>query len=339
MSILLKIFPADLGVDLGTSRTIISKKDGTILIDEPSVVAIDMSNYEVRAVGNEAKEMLGKTPDNILAVRPLEHGVIADFETAQAMLTYFLRKAVKGYSLFQPRLAITIPMGLTDVERRSVEDVGLHAGARDVRLVEENIASAVGLDIDVERPDGHLLINVGAGTIEASVVSLGGVVASHWEMMGGEDIDSNIQYLLKKNFNLLIGIQTAEEIKIKLGSIEEYDQKNTMEVTGRDLVTGMPKTIQITASDIIEGINPIILETVKSTRDVLEKIPPDISADIVKEGIYFLGGVSQINGFAEYITSEINIDLLKVDHPESCTGAGIGRSIPFVYKKKKPVIK
>ncbi len=339
MSILMKIFPADLGVDLGTSRTIISKKDGTILIDEPSVVAIDMGNYEVRAVGNEAKEMLGKTPDNILAVRPLENGVIADFETAQAMLTYFLRKAIRGYSLFQPRLAITIPMALTDVERRSVEDVGLHAGARDVRLVEENIASAIGLDIDVEMPEGHLLINVGAGTIEASVVSLGGVVVSHCEKLGGEDIDTNIQYLLKKHFNLVIGIQTAEEIKIRLGSIEEYDQKNTMEVTGRDLVTGMPKTINITASDIIEAINPIILDTVKSARDVLEKIPPDISADIVREGIYFLGGVSQINGFAEYIESEINIDVLKVENPETCTGVGIGKSISLVYRKKKPVIR
>ncbi|MDO5649689.1 MAG: rod shape-determining protein, partial [Gallicola sp.] len=296
-------------------------------------------NYEVRAVGNEAKEMLGKTPDNILAVRPLENGVIADFETAQAMLTYFLRKAVRGYSLFQPRLAITIPMALTDVERRSVEDVGLHAGARDVRLVEENIASAIGLDIDVEMPEGHLLINVGAGTIEASVVSLGGVVASHCEKLGGEDIDTNIQYLLKKHFNLLIGIQTAEEIKIRLGSIEEYDQKNTMEVTGRDLVTGMPKTINIRASDIIEAINPIILDTVKSVRDVLEKIPPDISADIVREGIYFLGGVSQINGFAEYIESEINIDVLKVENPETCTGVGIGKSISLVYRKKKPVIR
>lgn len=338
MSILTKLFPADLGVDLGTSRTIISKKDGTILIDEPSVVAIDMSNYEVRAVGREAKEMLGKTPESILAVRPLENGVIADFETAQAMLTYFLRKANKGYSLFQPRLTITIPTALTDVERRSVEDVGLHAGARDVRLVEENIASAVGVDIDVEKPEGHLIINVGAGTIEVSVVSLGGVVASHCEMLGGENIDTNIQYLLKKHFNLIIGIQTAEEIKIELGSIEEYDQKNSMEVTGRDLVTGMPKTIEIKTADILEAINPIILSTLKSTRNVLEKIPPDISADIVKEGIYFLGGVSQINGFAEFITSEINIDVLKVDQPETCTGIGIGHCIPLFYKKKKPVI-
>lgn len=339
MSILTKLFPADLGVDLGTSRTIISKKDGTILIDEPSVVAIDMSNYEVRAVGHEAKEMLGKTPESILAVRPLENGVIADFETAQAMLTYFLRKANKGYSLFQPRLTITIPTALTDVERRSVEDVGLHAGARDVRLVEENIASAVGVEIDVEKPEGHLIINAGAGTIEVSVVSLGGVVASHCEMLGGENIDTNIQYLLKKHFNLIIGIQTAEEIKIELGSIEEYDQKNSMEVTGRDLVTGMPKTIEITTADILEAINPVILATLKSTRNVLEKIPPDISADIVKEGIFFLGGVSQINGFAEFITSEIDIDVLKVDNPETCTGIGIGHCIPLFYKKKKPVIK
>lgn len=334
MSILTKLFPADLGVDLGTSRTIISKKDGTILIDEPSVVAIDMSNYEVRAVGHEAKEMLGKTPESILAVRPLENGVIADFETAQAMLTYFLRKANKGYSLFQPRLTITIPTALTDVERRSVEDVGLHAGARDVRLVEENIASAVGVEIDVEKPEGHLIINAGAGTIEVSVVSLGGVVASHCEMLGGENIDTNIQYLLKKHFNLIIGIQTAEEIKIELGSIEEYDQKNSMEVTGRDLVTGMPKTIEITTADILEAINPVILATLKSTRNVLEKIPPDISADIVKEGIFFLGGVSQINGFAEFITSEIDIDVLKVDNPETCTGIGIGHCIPLFYRKR-----
>lgn len=337
MSAFMKIFPADLGIDLGTSRTIISKKDGTIIVDEPSVVAIDMNSYEVRAVGVEAKEMLGKTPDNILAVRPLENGVIADFETTQAMLTYFIRKALKGYSLFQPRLVITIPMALTDVERRSVEDVGLHAGARDVRLIEENVAAALGLGIDISKPEGHMFINAGAGTIEVSVISLEGVVASHSEAMGGEFIDGNIQYLLKKNQKLIIGTQTAEEIKNKLASINQEDSQNTMSVTGRDQVTGMPKTIDIIPDDILDAVYPVIMETIKSVKNVLEKLPPDISSDVVKEGIFFLGGVSKIPGFGEYIHNEIGIDIIKVNDPERCTGIGAGLGISVAYKRRKPV--
>ena len=334
----IKFFPPDLGVDLGTSRTIISKKDGTILINEPSVVAVDMSSYEIIAVGKEAKDMLGKTPENILVVRPMENGVIADFETAQGMMTYFIRNAIKGFTLFQPRLCITVPVSLTDVERRSVEDMGLHAGAREVRLIEENVASGMGIGLDVFEAQGHLIVNVGAGTIEVSAISVGGVVASSSLSDAGETIDTGIQYLLKKNENLIIGLRMAEEVKRKVATFISGEEK-TIVVTGRDLVTGMPKTIEIKSSDIMDVVYPIAEKTVNAIRAVLEKLPPDLSSDIAQEGIYFLGGLSLIPGFAEYITKNINIDILQIEEARESTGKGIGLMISEVYKKKSRIRK
>lgn len=330
----LRIVSDNIGIDLGTSNTIIADKEGNIIINEPSVVAIDLDSYEVLAVGLEAKEMVGKTPENIVAVSPLENGVIADFETTRAMLTYFMKKAIKGFSLFQPRVIMTVPSGLTDVERRSVEDVVLYAGARDVVLVEENIASAIGMGMDIEKPKGHLIVNIGAGTIEASIVSLGGIVSSHSEKIGGEYIDNQIQYLLKKKYNLVIGISTAEEIKIKLGTIEKYRMQDEIEIGGRDLVTGMPRTIKIKTEDILKAIMPVVLSSVSAIKTVLEKTPPEISSDIAKEGIFLLGGLSQLGGLGEYILAELAIPVNRAKNPQDLTGIGAGK-ICKMFKKIK----
>lgn len=324
----------DIGIDLGTSRTIVSDKEGSILVNEPSVVAIDINTYEVLAVGLEAKRMVGKTPDNILAVSPLENGVIADFETTRAMITYFIQKASKGFALFQPRVLVTVPSGLTDVERRSVEDVALYAGARDVILIEENIASAIGLGIDISQPKGHLIVNVGAGTIEVSVVSLNGIVASHSQKIGGEFIDNQIQYILKKKHNLVIGISSAEDIKKKIGTIEKFRQSDEMEISGRDLVTGMPKIIKIKNQDILGAITPVVVDIVSSIRTVLEKTPPEISGDIAREGIYLLGGLSRIGGLSTYISSQLNMPVIKVEHPQNIAGIGAGKACKFFKKIK-----
>ena len=241
MSKLFKLYGEDIAIDLGTSNVLLGTSKNKILINEPSVVALNVNNYDIVAVGKEASDMIGKTPENILAVTPIEEGVIADFQTAQAMMTYIIRKAISNYFLFQPRLIITIPSSLTDVEKRAVKDVAFHSGAREVFLIEETIATAVGLGLDVEKPMGHLIVNAGGGTVDVSVVSLNGIVCSKSIKMGGEKIDKDIVSLIKRQFNLSIGMSTAEEIKIKIATLNKYNEDKSIVINGKNVITGMPK--------------------------------------------------------------------------------------------------
>ena len=314
-----------LGIDLGTSNSIISDEYGKIIINEPSVVAIDINNYDIVAVGTEAKSMIGKTPDNIVAISPIENGVIADFESTVSMLSYFIKKARPNFSVFQPEVCVSVSASLTDVERRSVEDLALNSGARSVKLVEENIASLKGLGVDVDEPTGHIVLNIGAGTIEASVISLGGIVTSYCIKSGGEDIDQEIKQILKKKFGVNIGISTAEAIKFKIATLNSDRENNTMIVGGTDVISTMPKSVEIRAKDITPAIVPIADMCIEALRKVLEKTPPDIANDIIAEGIYIVGGVSLIDYIHEYITNVLGIKVLKVESAMDCTGIGIGK--------------
>ncbi|MDO5754738.1 MAG: rod shape-determining protein [Tissierellia bacterium] len=319
-----KIYANDLGIDLGTDQTLIADRHGKIIIDEPSIVALDINTYEVLAVGREAKNMIGKTPANIVAVSPIENGVIADFEITLAMLSYFLQKAVGGYSLFQPKVTVTCPLALTDVERRSVEDVCLHAGARDAHLIEENIASALGADLEIMAPKGHLLCNIGAGRLETSIVSLGGIITGQSLPIGGEYIDRQIQEIIKRQHNLLLGKDSCERIKKELATLDPKKLSRKMDVTGRNLVKGMPEIIEVHGEEIREPILQLAEDAVKSIRKVLEMIPPEISKDILEEGILFVGGVSQLDGLKEYIQERIKLPVQDFEDPLTITGRGIG---------------
>lgn len=322
---LFKLQQDGLGIDLGTSYLVISDENGKILVNEPSVVAIDINNYDIVAVGAQAKSMIGKTPDNIVAISPIENGVIADFESTVSMLAYFIKKARPDFSLFQPDVCMCVSASLTDVERRSVEDLALNAGARSVKLIEENIASLKGIGVNVDEPTGHIILNVGAGTIEASVISLGGIVTSYCIKNGGENIDQDIKQILKKKFGVNIGISTAESIKIKIATLNSDRENNTMIVGGTDVISTMPKSVEIRAKDITPAIIPVVDMCIEALKKVLEKTPPDIANDIMKEGIYVVGGVSLIDYIHEYISNVLGMKVIRVDNPMECTGIGIGK--------------
>ncbi|WP_100065090.1 rod shape-determining protein [Miniphocaeibacter massiliensis] len=338
MPSLLRFFARDIGIDLGTGNTIISDANGNILVNEPSVVAIDLTTYEVLAVGIEAKNMLGKTPENIMAVRPLENGIIADFELTQAMLTFFVKKANSGFSVFQPRAMITVPSFLTDVEKRAVEDVVIYAGCRNVLLVEENIAAAIGMGLDINEPKGHLISNIGAGTIQSSIISLAGVVSSKSIKYGGDNVDRDIRSYIKKKHNLLVGNSTCEYIKNVICTLKNENLKRTTIISGKDLVTGMPKTLEIKAESLLDCVIPLVNETLSSIRDVLEKTPPEISGEIIIDGIVLCGGVSNLDGLAEAVEENVKIHTSVAENPINITGIGVGKALKVLSKKTRILI-
>lgn len=321
----IKLFSENLSIDLGTAKTIITNKNGEILLHESSIVALDMKTFEILAIGEAAKNMTGKTPKNIKVFNPIMNSVIADFELTLAMLSYFLRKAIGGFSLFQPKVYCTIPSSLTDVERRSVEDLCLHAGSREAILVEENIAASVGLGFNPKEPKAYLICNIGAGTIEISIVSLGGIINSRSIKLGGNDIDRNIYQILKRDYNLLIGVQMAEKLKNSLLTFNEEKQEEEMEVFGRKLDDQRPESIMITAGEIFLSASEIANETVHGIKSLLETIPAEIAEDIIETGIHFVGGLSQINGFPNYLAEETGLICQTVKQPIEITGIGLGK--------------
>lgn len=332
-------FARDIGIDLGTANTVISDINGNILVNEPSVVAIDLTTYELLAVGIEAKNMIGKTPENIMAVRPLENGVIADFELTQAMLAYFIRKANKGFSVMQPRAVVTVPSFLTDIEKRAVEDVVIYAGCRNVILVEENIASALGMGFNINEPKGKLIVNIGAGTIQTSIVSLTGVVSSNSIKFGGDNVDKNIRVFVKQNHNFLIGKATCEYLKNSICTLNKENLYRKASISGKDLVTGMPKVVEISAHDLLECITPLVTEVFSSIRNVLEKTPPEISGEVILEGMKLCGGLSKLEGLAESITENIRIEAKNTSNAIEATGIGIGKSLDIVKNRRKLFIR
>ncbi|WP_428066540.1 rod shape-determining protein [Candidatus Proelusimicrobium volucris] len=324
----------DMGMDLGTANCLIYVKDKGIVLREPSVVALDRDSGEVKAVGSKAKQMLGRTPANIVAVRPMKNGVIADFEVTQEMIRYFIRSVHTRKSLLRPRIVIGIPSDITGVERRAVEDAAKQAGAREVYLIEEPMASAMGADLPITEPHASMIVDIGGGTTEIAVISLGGmVVAKSIDIAGDEITDCIIQYF-KKKYNLIIGETTAEDVKINIGSVYPLEEEKTMEVKGRDQTQGLPRTMTVTSEEIRQALlEPVraIVELVKST---LEETPPELAADLVDRGLVVAGGGSLLRGITELIRKETDIPVHRAADPLSCVALGTGKYLEFLAEGK-----
>lgn len=315
----------DMGIDLGTANILVHVKGKGIIINEPSVVAIQKDNNKVMAVGEEAKNMLGRTPGNIVAIRPLKDGVIADFDVTQEMLKYFIRKVLGGKSLIQPRIVVGVPAGVTEVEKRAVIDATMQAGAREAFIIEEPMAAAIGAGLPVHEPTGSMIVDIGGGTTDVAVISLGGIVNSCSVRIGGDKIDEAIVQYIRKQYSLLIGERTAEEIKINIGSAVVVGAEEEYSIRGRDLLTGLPKNINVTSKQIQEAINePVtaIVETVKST---LEKTPPELASDIMDRGIMLAGGGALLKNLDKLISKETGVPVFIADEALSCVAIGTGK--------------
>lgn len=321
---LLGYFSNDIGIDLGTANTLVYVKDRGIVLREPSVVAIQQGSNRVLAVGEEAKRMLGRTPGNIVAIRPMKAGVIADFEVTEAMLRYFIRKAHNRKWVVRPRIIISVPSGITEVEKRAVKDSATHAGAREVYLIEEPMAAAIGVGLPVQEPAGNMIVDMGGGTTEVAIISLAGIVLSRSVRVGGDEMDEAIVQYLKRVYNLMIGERTAEEIKITIGSAYPLGEELSMEVKGRDLVAGLPKTLTITSEEIREALQEPVSAIVEAIRITLERCPPELSSDLVDRGIVLAGGTSQLRGMDKLIAEQTGLPVHVAEDPLSAVAEGTG---------------
>jgi len=322
---LFSLFSNDMGIDLGTSNTLVYVRNQGVVLREPSVVAIDRESRRVLAVGAEAKRMLGRTPSSISAVRPLRNGVIADFEVTQEMIKYFIRKVHNRRTLLHPRIVIGIPSGITEVERRAVQESAEQAGAREVYLIEEPMAAAIGAELPISEPHGNFIVDIGGGTTEAAVISLGGMVVSKSIDVAGDEMDEAVLMHLRRKYNLLIGETTAEDVKIQIGSVFPLKEEKTMEVKGRDQATGLPKTVLITSEEVRQSLmEPVqlILDVIKNT---LEETPAELSADLVDRGIMLAGGGSLLRGLPDLVRQETELPVHRAADPLSCVVMGTGK--------------
>ena len=321
---LLGFFSNDIGIDLGTANSLVYVKDRGIVLNEPSVVAIQAGTTRVLAVGVEAKRMLGRTPGNIVAIRPLRHGVIADFEITEAMLRYFIRKVHNRRQMVRPRVIISVPSGITEVENRAGKDSAAHAGAREVYLIEEPMAAAIGVGLPVQEPAGNMIVDMGGGTTEVAIISLAGIVHSRSVRVGGDEMDEAIVQYMKRVYNLMIGERTAEEIKITIGSAYPLGEEMSMEVKGRDLVAGLPKTITITSEEIREALQEPVSAIVEAIRITLERCPPELSSDLVDRGIVLAGGTALLRGIDKLIGEQTGLPVHVAEDPLSAVAEGTG---------------
>lgn len=333
-----KIVATDFAIDLGTNNILVYKKNEGVIINEPSMMVLDQNNTKVLAIGDKAKEMIGKTPSSIHVVRPIENGVITDFNLTEAMLKHFFNQVNPKTTIIQPKIVICVPSGITDIESRAIEDAALHAGSRDIILVEQSLAAAFGMGLTPEDPRGILLLNLGAGTSEVSVISLNGIVTSKTINKGGEYIDDAIIDLFREKKHMDIGKTTAENIKNNLLSLRVKDGENSMNVDGRDLVSAAPKTTDIKSKDLVECIMPYADELVNMVYEALEKIPPELTADIKKDGFAFTGGLSQVKGLREYIENKLHLSSYTSDNPQLDAILGAGQILDdpdrfFKYRK------
>ena len=320
----LGLFSNDLGIDLGTANTVVYVKDRGIVLREPSVVAVQSGSKRILAVGQEAKRMLGRTPGNITAVRPMKAGVIADFEITEAMIRYFIEKAHNSRKMVRPRIIVAVPSDITEVEKRAVKDSATHAGAREVFLIEEPMAAAIGVGLPVQEPAGNMIVDVGGGTTEVALISLAGIVFSRSVRVGGDEMDECIVQYLKRVYNLMIGERTAEEIKFLIGSAYPTGEETTMEVKGRDLVAGLPKTLTITTEEIREALQEPVSSIVDAIRVTLERCPPELSADLVDRGMVLAGGGALLRGLDKLIAEQTGLPVLVADDPLSAVAEGTG---------------
>ncbi len=322
----LGLFSNDIGIDLGTANTLVYVKDQGIVLREPSVVAVRSGTSQVLAVGDEAKRMLGRTPGNIVAVRPLKDGVIADFEMTESMLRHFITK-VHNRKWVRPRVVIAVPSGITEVEKRAVKESAGHAGAREVYLIEEPMAAAIGVGLPVQDPAGNMIIDIGGGTTEVALISLSGIVFSRSVRVAGDELDEAIAGYMKRAYNLMIGERTAEEIKIKIGSAYPMEKETSLEVKGRDLVAGLPKTLTITSQEVREALLEPISTIVESVRVTLERCPPELSADLVDRGLVLAGGGALLRGLDKLLQEETGLAVHVAEDPLSAVAEGTGRAL------------
>lgn len=320
----------DIGIDLGTASILVYVKGKGVVLKEPSVVAFDRDTNRIKAIGEEARLMLGRTPGNIVAVRPLRQGVISDYTVTEKMLKYFIQKAVGKQRFRKPLISICVPSQVTEVERKAVEDAAFQAGARDVKIIEEPIAAAIGAGIDIARPCGNMIVDIGGGTSDIAVISLGGTVVSASIKIAGDDSDDAIVRYMRKKHNLLIGERTAEDIKIRIGSAYPRPESVTVDVRGRNLVTGLPKTITVTSEETEEALKDTTSQIVEAVHSVLEKTPPELAADIADRGIVLTGGGSLLYGLEELIESKTGITTMTAEDPMTAVAIGTGRYVEFL---------
>ena len=318
------VFSNDIGIDLGTANTLVYAKDKGIVLREPSVVAIHSATRKVLAVGDEAKRMLGRTPGNITAIRPMKDGVIADFDITEAMLRYFIKKVQNNAKIVPPRVVVAIPSGITEVEKRAVKESAIHAGAREVLLLEEPMAAAIGVGLPVEEPTANMIVDIGGGTTEVAIISLAGVVFSKSIRVGGDELDAAIINYMKRAYNLLVGERTAEEIKMRIGSANTLEEELTMEVKGRDSVAGLPKTIHVTSQEIREALSDTVNLIVEAVRNALERCPPELSADLVDRGFVLAGGGALLRCLDHLLCEKTGLPVIVAEDPLSAVANGTG---------------
>jgi rod shape-determining protein MreB len=336
---LFNFFSSDVGIDLGTANTLVFVRGAGIVLNEPSVVAVEVATGKVLAIGRAAKEMLGRTPGEIRAIRPLKDGVIADFEITEKLLSDFIRRVVKKRYLMKPRIIISVPSGITEVEKRAVRDSAENAGAREVFLIQEPMAAAIGVGLPVEAPSGSMVIDVGGGTSEIAVIALFGIVNNISVRIGGDEMDEAIVSYLKKNYNLLIGERTAEEMKIAIGSAFPLEEEKTIEVRGRDLVAGVPKTMKLSSVQVREALAEPVDAIVEAVRQALELTPPELSSDILDRGIIVTGGGALLRGLDKRLRQETNLPVIVADEPLTCVARGTGKVMEDLQGYQKVLIK
>ena len=320
----------DIGIDLGTASILVYVKGKGVVLKEPSVVAIDRDTDKIKAVGEEARLMIGRTPGNIVAVRPLKQGVISDYSVTEQMIRYFIQKAVGKRSYKKPRICVCIPSGATEVETKAVQDAAFQAGAREVFVVEEPLAAAIGAGIEIKKPCGNMIVDIGGGTTDIAVISLGGTVVSTSVKVAGDDFDEAIVRYMRKKHNLLIGERTAEEIKIGIGTCYNKSENQKMEVRGRNLVTGLPKTIEVTSEETEEALRDVTTSIIDAVHRVLEQTPPELAADIAVRGIVLTGGGCLLNGLDELIEAKTGINTMTAEDPMTAVAIGTGQYLEYI---------
>lgn len=332
------MFQKKIGIDLGTTTVLVYIPKRGIVINEPSVVAISLTDGEVLAVGIEAKEMIGRTPDTIIASRPLKDGVIADYKTTEAMLHYFIKKALGGIRFFRPEVMVAVPAGITSTEKRAVVDATVAAGAKAAYIIKEPIVAAIGANVPIGSASGHMIIDIGGGTSEIAVISLGGIVAATSVRIGGNKFDAAIAEYIRKKYSLAIGERTSEEVKISIGSAMYLEEKLKTEVKGRDMISGLPKTTMVTSDDMTEAIQEELNGIIAAVKSVLQKTPPELAADVIDKGMILSGGSSQLRNIDKLLTRAIGVQAFVADEPMLCVAKGTGIALENLELYKRSII-
>jgi rod shape-determining protein MreB len=332
------IFSKKLGIDLGTANTLVFVPGRGIVLNEPSVVAVSEEDNRIMAIGIEAKQMIGRTPENIIAYRPMKDGVIADYRVTEAMLRYYIDKALGKWSLVKPEVLLSVPAGVTSTERRAVIEAAIKAGAKNAYVVKEPILAAIGAGISIHEAMGHMIVDIGGGTTDVAVISLGGIVAAASVKCAGNRIDSAIADYIKKSFNLGIGDKTAEDIKINIGSAIPLDEELAITIKGRDFITGLPRSVEIKTNEIVKAISKDLREMINAIKNVLQDTPPELSADIIDRGIIMTGGTSQLRNFPELVFRRIGVKAVLAKDPLYCVAKGTGIALEHLDTYKKSII-